>query len=165
MATDVLTRFAPRQFPAIEELEAVVDTSWRRLATVVDRLSDPLPDTLDDGGWDVRHLLSHLIGAWQRVPIHAGFFLTGAIGLPVPMQFHHSYWIPEWDTAPLVAFRLAMETAVDGNKQFLRRLEPGLLTQSRSTPLGEMTLHQFLVTSYDRHLIGMHLPQLEAFAG
>lgn len=164
MATDVLSRVVPRESSVSGELQALVDLGWRRIEAVFERLSDPLPDMVDEGGWDVRHVLSHLIGGWQRVPIHACFFLTGALGSPVPVQRHHSYWIPEWDTAPVAAFRVTMEIAVEGNKQFLQCLEPEILARSRPTPLGDMTLHEFLLTNYDRHLIGMHLPQLEAFA-
>jgi hypothetical protein len=149
--------------PAVEEVAVALERAWRRLEGVLARFADPLPTGVDAGGWDVRHLLSHLVGAWQRVPVHAGFFLGDGAAAEVPIQLHHSYWLPEWQTAPLASFVLALEAAYEGNKRLLRRLDPAALDRRRRTPLGELTLRELLLTGYDRHIAGLHVPQLEAF--
>lgn len=139
-----------------------LERSWQQTSLLLDRFSDPLPATIDAGGWDVRHLLSHLVGAWQRVPVHAAFFLTD-IDVSVPMTTDHSYWIAEWATAPVDVFAFALESAHTGNLAMVERIDAEALARSRRTPFGAMTLRQLLMLSYERHLAGDHLAQLAAF--
>lgn len=145
----------------IAAIETAMERTWAELRAVLDRFSDPLPDRVDEGGWDLRHVLSHVIGALTRIPVHAGFYLTDA---PlVPIQVHHSYWIDEWRVAPLTSFRLALEAAYAGNRALLAQLDTDALGRSRPTPFGELTLRELLMLSYERHIGGIHLPQLAAF--
>ena len=144
------------------EVLAALERGWQRTTMVLDRFSNPLPTTIDAGGWDVRHLLSHLVGAWQRVPVHVAFFL-GDEKVMVPIQADHSYWTAEWATAPVEAFAFALEAAYSGNRSMLERVDAEMLARSRRTPFGEMTLRQLLMLSYDQHLAGDHLAQLAAF--
>jgi hypothetical protein len=145
----------------IEAMLAVIDQTWVRLAPVLEQLKPVLNDGPDAGGWTPRHVLSHLVGAWQRVPVHSSFFLTTKP--EVPIVFGDSYWIPEWEHAPMEAFRAAMLAAYEGNKAFIRQLTPSDLACMSRTPLGEMTLGEFLMTCYVFHIGDMHIPQLEAF--
>jgi hypothetical protein len=154
-----------RKIPTIDEIGAAADETWHRLAAAIDRLSEDLPTEPDAGGWTVRQVLSHLIGGWQRVPMHAAFFLGSDAGTAVPIVFHDAYWISEWETAPVVAFRIAMEAAYQGTKAFLAGLDPAALSTRRQTPFGESTLGDLLLLSYTGHLDRFHLGQLEAFAG
>jgi hypothetical protein len=81
----------------------------------------------------------------------------------VPIVFGDSYWIPEWENAPLEAFALAMRAAYEGNRWFVHELAPGDLSRTAGTRFGVMTLGQFLLTSYQSHMGNFHIPQLEAF--
>jgi hypothetical protein len=153
-----------QKIPTIDEIGAAADETWHRLATALDRLPDELPTEPDAGGWTVRQVLSHLIGGWQRVPVHAAFFLGGDAGTAVPIVFHDPYWISEWETAPAIAFRIAMEAAYQGNKAFLAKLDSVALSTRRQTPFGESTLGNLLLLSYTGHLDRFHLAQLEGFA-
>jgi hypothetical protein len=145
----------------IEGILAAMEQTWTRLERVLEQFEPVLDAGPDDGGWTPRQVLSHLTGAWQRVPIHSAFFLTG--GAEVPIVFGDSYWIPEWENAPLEAFTLAMRAAYEGNRKFARDLVPGDLSRTAGTRFGVMTLGQFLMTSYESHIGNFHVPQLEAF--
>jgi hypothetical protein len=144
-----------------EALMAVVDQTWARLALVLDKLEPVLDNGPDAGGWTPRQVLSHLVGSWQRVPVHSAFFLAGRP--EVPISFGHSYWIPEWEQAPMEAFKGAMLAAYEGNRAFLRRLTSSDLASVSKTQLGAMTLGEFLMTCYVFHIGDMHGTQLEAF--
>jgi hypothetical protein len=151
-----------QQTPNLDQIAAAADQTWQRLSEIIDRLAGHLPAGADPGGWTIRQLLSHLIGSWQRVPVHAAFFLSDDV-TSVPNRIHDPYWIAEWEDAPLVAFRLAMETAYHGNKAFLAGLDPATLPIRRQTILGEFTLGDFLLLNYSEHLDRPHSGQLEAF--
>ena len=73
-------------------------------------------------------------------------------------MFGDSFWIPEWENAPLEAFTLAMRAAYEGNRQFVRDLVPLDLTRTAGTRFGVMTLSQLLMTSYESHLGNFHVP-------
>ena len=148
---------------AVPDIDAALTAARVGMSEVLARFADPLPDTVDPGGWDVRHLLSHMLGAWQRVPIHGARFLDGDPAAPVPIQEHHSYWRPEWATAKVADFERALGAAHAANLAFVEALDPELLDCQRPTPLGELSLGEFLLHGYERHLVGMHLPQLAAF--
>jgi hypothetical protein len=93
--------------------------------------------------------------------MHASFFLAGCE--EVPIQLGNDYWIAEWQTAPLEAFLLAMETAYEGSSALLRRLDAAALAIRAQTPFGEVSLGEILLTSYRGHIDRFHLPQLRAF--
>jgi hypothetical protein len=144
-----------------EEILVAMQQTWTRLERVLERFAPALDAGPDAGGWTARQLLSHLTGAWQRVPIHAAFFLAGRA--EVPIVFGDSYWIPEWEHAPLQAFTLAIRTAYEGNRWFVHGLAPLDLSRTAGTRFGAMTLGQFLLTSYQSHIGNFHIPQLEVF--
>lgn len=144
-----------------EEVLATMQQTWTRMERVLERFAPVLDAGPDAGGWTPRQLLSHLTGAWQRVPIHSAFFLADRA--EVPIVFGESYRIPEWENAPLEGFTLAMRAAYEGNQQFVRDLAPLDLSRTAGTRFGAMTLGQFLLTSYASHLGNFHVPQLEAF--
>jgi hypothetical protein len=144
-----------------EAMLSVIDQTWAQLMTVI-RQCEPVVDAGPDaGGWTLRQVLSHIIGAWQRVPIHSAFFLTGQPS--VPIVFGDCYWIPEWEHAPLEAFIQALQSTYEGNKAFIRQLIPSDLARTSRTALGEMTLGEFLMTCYVFHIGDMHTSQLEVF--
>jgi hypothetical protein len=145
----------------VDTILTAMDETWKRLDRVLSRLEPALSAGPDAGGWTVRDLLSHLVGAWQRVPVHASFFLANRP--EVPIQVGDRYWITEWQTAPLEAFILAMRTSYEGSKLFVRGLDPAALSRRAQTPFGELTLGELLVTSYRSHIGNFHIPQLEAF--
>ncbi len=159
--SDTATGSTGEQTITIETILTAMDETWGRLDRVLGRLEPVLSSGPDAGGWTVRDLLSHLVGAWQRVPVHAGFFLANRS--EVPIQLNDRYWIEEWETAPLEAFVLAMRTGCEGNKVFVRGLDPTILSRKAQTPFGEMTFGELLVTSYQSHIGNFHIPQLEAF--
>lgn len=145
----------------IEAVLTTADQTWARLLPVLEQFKPVLDDGPDAGGWTPRQVLSHVVGAWQRVPVHSAFFLTGKP--EVPIVFGDSYWIPEWEHAPMEAFRDAMQAAYEGNKVFIRQLMPSDLARMSKTHLGVMTLGEFLMTCYVFHIGDIHIPQLEAF--
>ncbi|HEU5381530.1 MAG TPA: DinB family protein [Ktedonobacteraceae bacterium] len=145
-------------------IEAVIDASdqvWARLVPVLMQFKAVLDAGPDEGGWTARQVLSHIVGAWQRVPVHTAFFLTGQPEVPIVVG--DSYWIPEWEHAPLEAFLFALQTAYEGNKAFIRQLCPSDLERTCRTPFGVMTLGEFLMTCYTFHIGDFHIPQLAAF--
>lgn len=154
---------ATSQAVTIEELIGLVEAAWARQEALVRQLGPALSGGIDPGGWTARQLLSHLIGAWQRVPVHAGFYLADDDALPVALLVSDPYWITEWQTAPLASFLLALGAAVEGNKAFLRQLDLTLLGRVRTTPFGPFSLQQLLVVSYRNHLGQFHDEQLRAF--
>jgi hypothetical protein len=145
----------------LEDIIAAMEQTWTHLERAPEQFEPLLDAGPDAGGWTPRQVLSHLTGAWQRVPIHSAFFLTGR--REVPILFGDSYWIPEWENAPLTAFILAMRAAYEGNRWFVQDLAPLDLSRSAGTRFGAMTLGQFLLTSYQSHIGNFHVPQLEAF--
>lgn len=144
-----------------EDILAAMQQTWTRLKRVLERFAPVLDAGPDAGGWTPRQLLSHLTGAGPRVPIHSAFFLAGRA--EVPIVFGESYWIPEWENAPLEAFTLAMRAAYEGNRRFVQDLAAVDLSCMAETRFGVMTLGEFLLTSYQSHLGNFHVPQLEAF--
>lgn len=145
-------------------IEAVLDASnqvWARLMPVLKQFDAVLDDGPDEGGWTPRQVLSHVVGAWQRVPVHTAFFLTGQPEVPIVVG--DSYWIPEWEHAPLESFLFALQTVYEGNKAFIRQLHPSDLSLTCRTPFGVMTLGEFLMTCYTFHIGDLHIPQLAAF--
>ena len=145
----------------IENILVAMEQTWTRIERVLEHFEPVLDSGPDAGGWTPRQVLSHLTGSWQRVPVHAAFFLAGRA--EVPIVFGDSYWIPEWENAPLEAFTLAMRATYEGNRRFVRDLAPFDLTRTAGTRFGVMTLGQLLMTSYESHLGNFHVPQLEAF--
>jgi hypothetical protein len=145
----------------IQDILVAMEQTWTRIERVLEQFEPVLDSGPDAGGWTPRQVLSHLTGSWQRVPIHAAFFLAGRA--VVPIVFGDSYWIPEWENAPLEAFTLTMHAAYEGNRWFVRDLAPLDLTRTAGTRFGVMTLGQLLLTSYESHLCNFHVPQLEAF--
>ncbi|MBL8152677.1 MAG: DinB family protein [Anaerolineae bacterium] len=145
----------------LDHLTGIIDAAWGDYQSILANLS--LDNPASTGGWTPRQVLSHVIGAWNRTPLQAGFFLAGANAVPV--LFHDPYWISEYQNAPLPAFRAALLAALEGNKAFLRSLEPADLDCTIPLPDfgGEVSLGSFLVNSYQRHITDMHMPQLRAF--
>ena len=144
-----------------EAMLAVINQTWERLAPVLEQLEPVLDAGPDAGGWTPRQVLSHIVGAWQRVPVHSAFFVAGRP--EVPIVFGDSYWIPEWEHAPMETFRFAMQTAYEGNKAFIRQLTSSDLTRTCGTRFGVMTLGEFLMTCYVFHIGDLHISQLEGF--
>jgi hypothetical protein len=153
----------PSSTPTISELRAALDRTYAQLDGVLQRMGEVLSASPDAGGWTPRQVLSHVIGALSRVPIHAGFYLVPAEPCAVPVQLHDPYWLPEWETAPLDSFALGLRAAYQGNIAMLQALDPAALDRTGETPFGTQTLGQLLMGSYRGHLIGIHLPQLEAY--
>lgn len=145
----------------LDQLTAIIDAAWTDYQPILANLS--LDNPASTGGWTPRQVLSHVIGAWNRTPLQAGFFLADASAVPV--LFHDPYWISEYQGAPLPAFRLALLAALEGNKAFLRSLQPADLDCAITSPDfgGGLPLGAFLLTSYQRHITDMHMPQLRAF--
>lgn len=152
--------------PTIEALKAACDANYAQVKSALDRLENPLSDAKDEGGWSVKQLLSHLIGAMYRVPIHASFYFAAGNGdaLPdIPIEPHNDYWINEWNDATTVNYRAALDLAYQGNLAFLSTLDPADLTRAGNTPFGEWPLGMMLQISYAGHPVGFHGEQLEAF--
>jgi hypothetical protein len=147
--------------PTLDAIREAMDEVWRHVREAAQEMRPVLDSGPDAGGWTPRQVLSHIVGAWQRVPIHASFFLAGCE--VVPIQLGDDYWIAEWQTAPLEAFLLAIETAYAGSSALLRRLDATALATRAQTPFGEVTLGDILLTSYRGHIDRFHLPQLRAF--
>jgi DinB superfamily len=149
--------------PTISELRAALDRTYAQLDGVLQRMGEVLDAGPDAGGWTPRQVLSHVIGSLWRVPVHAGFYLSPAEPSKVPIQRDDSYWMPEWETAPLDSFALGLRSAYQGNIAMLQALDPSVLDHTGETDFGALTLGQLLQRSYTRHLLGIHVPQLEAF--
>jgi hypothetical protein len=147
--------------PTLDAIREAMEEAWRHVSAVAQNMGLVLDAGPDAGGWTPRQVLSHIVGAWQRVPIHASFFLAGCE--EVPIQLGDDYWMPEWRTAPLEAFLLAIETAYEGSSALLHRLDATALAIRAQTPFGEVTLGEILLTSYHGHIDRFHLPQLRAF--
>lgn len=147
----------------VEALLAAADGTIATQRAQVARLANPLPEEADEGGWTVRQLLSHLVGAWQRVTVHSGHVIGGDGN--VPIDIGDAYWIPEWEAAPVSSFALALEAGYVGARAFLAGLDQATLDRVIGTPFGEMPFGQFLMISVSGHPAGMHGPQLEAFVG
>lgn len=145
---------------SLQEIEAAMGRAWDRIEAELLQLAPVLENgPTKDNGWSTRELLSHIVGSWQRVPLHASFFLEG---MPLAVEIDNCFWTPEWETAPLSAFRMCLQAAFDGNKALLHRLEPGDLTSEADTPFGRFALGPFLMLSYEKHMVEYHIPQLEA---
>jgi hypothetical protein len=138
---------------------SVIDQTWERLMAVLDRFEPALDAGPVAGGWTPRQVLSHIVGSWQRVPVHVAFFLAGQA--TVPIVFGDAFWIPEWEIAPIGAFKYALQVAYEGSKAFIRQLTPDDLMRTSRTPLGEMSLGEFLMTCYVFHIGDMHITQMD----
>lgn len=138
---------------------SVIDQTWERLMAALDRFEPVLDASPVADGWTPRQVLSHIVGSWQRVPVHVAFFLTGQA--TVPIVFGDAFWIPEWETAPIEAFKNALQVAYEGSKAFIRQLTPDDLQHTCRTPLGEMSLGEFLMTCYVFHIGDMHITQMD----
>jgi hypothetical protein len=158
---------AAEPLASIRDVIDAMDEAYARLAKALGRV-DTLPEDGDGGkgdgsGWGVRRVLSHIIGSWQRVPVHAAYYLAAKEGEApiVPMQVNDDYWIPEWETAPIEAFRAALRAAYLGNLHFIAELEPGALAKVGDTPFGAWNLGKLLLVSYGGHIGTVHAAQLE----
>lgn len=140
---------------------SVIDQAWEQVMTVLERFEPVLDSDPVAGGWTPRQVLSHIVGSWQRVPVHTAFFVTGQAA--VPIVFGDAFWIPEWEHAPIEAFKYALHVAYEGSKALIRQLMPDDLARTCKTPLGEMSLAEFLMTCYVFHIGDMHIPQMENF--
>jgi hypothetical protein len=148
---------------SIHDVIDAMDEAYARVAKALEG-TDTLPEEGRGGDdWGVRRVLSHIIGAWQRVPIHAAYYLAAKDGEApiVPIQLHDDYWIPEWESAPLEAFRAALRAAYLGNLHFVAELDPSALARVGDTPFGAWTLGKLLVVSYRDHIGTAHAGQLE----
>ncbi len=147
----------------IDTIVDAMDETWLRLASVMEQMDGALEVDPDPAGWDARHLLSHLVGSWQRVPVHAAYFLSENDGQEVPIRLHDNYWIPEWEDAPLESFTRAMEAGYRGTRAFVLSLEESSLSRRALTPFGETSLASLLFGSCKSHIGDFHIPQLEGF--
>jgi hypothetical protein len=157
-----------QQTPTLEAVRAACNTCREHIVNALERLSDPISDEPDAGGWSTRQLLSHLIGAFYRVPIQASFVLADADSNDVPaipITMHDAYWLQEWETAPVQTFRTALEVTYHGNLAFLRSLTSDDLALPGTTPFGDMTLGGFLMLGYVGHPVRFHGEQLESLLG
>ena len=145
----------------LQQIEEAMTHSWDRMEAILPQLGGVLDSGPNESGWTPRQLLSHLVGSWQRVPLHAAFILAR---VHVPVQVADAFWTPEWETAPLPVFRACLQAGYDANAAFVSRLEPSDLSVSGTTQFGEMTIGELLMLSYSKHFDEDHLPQLEAFA-
>ncbi|MGH2549518.1 MAG: DinB family protein [Thermomicrobiales bacterium] len=155
-----------QSLPTIEELRAACDTNYAMVRSALDRLENPLSDEKDEGGWSVKQLLSHLIGAMYRVPIHSSYYFTSGDGnaIPdIPVEAHNDYWIKEWDTATTATYLSALDLAYQGNLAFLSKLDPTDLARPGKTIFGEWPLGMLIQISYAGHPLHFHGDQLEAF--
>ena len=159
---------AAEPLASIHDVIDAMDEAYARLAKALEK-AGTLPDEAPGGGggWGVRRLLSHIIGAWQRVPVHAAYYLAAREGEApiVPIRLHDDYWIPEWRTAPLEAFRVALRAAYLGNLHFVAELDPAALAKVGDTPFGAWTLGKLLMVSYGAHIGKAHGAQLEEMLG
>ena len=146
-----------------EVIAGALDQSYAQISAPISKLSDPLSEVTDEGGWMVRQLLSHLIGALHRVPIHTGYFLSGAE--PLPLQVDSEYWISEWSTAPVQSFSLALDAAYPGVKATLPSIASEDLQRLSETPFGELPLARLLLISVNGHIARVHGEQFAAFTG
>lgn len=153
----------PSGIPAISELRSALDHAYAQLDGVLQRMGEVLSAAPDAGGWTPRQVLSHAIGSLVRTPIRAGFFLAPSEPSKVPIQTDDPFWMIEWETAPLDSFALGLRAAYHGNLALLQALDPSMLDRAGETVFGQLTLGELLKRSYTSHLIGIHLPQLEAF--
>jgi hypothetical protein len=147
--------------PTIQDILTAMDTAWEHVSAVVRQMGPMLNAGLDAEGWTPRQVLAHLIGSWQRVPVHAAFFLAGRG--TVPIQVGDAYWIAEWETGPLEAFLLAMESAYLGGRSIIGRLDATALARRAQTPFGQTSLRELLLGSYRGHIDCFHVPQVQAF--
>jgi hypothetical protein len=72
--------------PALDAIREAMDEAWRHIRVVVQEMGPVLDAGPDAGGWTPRQVLSHIVGAWQRVPIHASFFLAGRREVPIQLS-------------------------------------------------------------------------------
>lgn len=152
--------------PTIEGLKAACEANYALVKSALDRLENPLSDKKDEGGWSVKQLLSHLIGAMYRVPIHASFYFAAGNGdvVPdIPIEPHNDYWITEWNNATTANYQAALDLAYQGNLAFLAKLDSADLTRPGKTIFGEWPLGMMLQISYAGHPQSFHGAQLEAF--
>lgn len=152
--------------PTVADLRAACDANYAQVRSALDRLDNPLSETKDEGGWSVKQLLSHLIGAMYRVPIHASFyFVPGSEDVipDIPIEAHNDYWMSEWNNATTANFRAALDLAYQGNLAFLSTLDPADLSRAGNTLFGVWPLGLMLQISYAGHPLNFHGEQLEAF--
>ena len=154
---------AAEPLASIRDVIDAMDEAYARLAKALGQVSTLPEERQSEDGWGVRRLLSHIIGAWQRVPIHAAYYLAAKEGEApiVPIQVDDDYWIPEWETAPIEAFRAALRAAYLGNLHFMAELDPAALAKVGDTPFGAWTLGKLLMVSYGGHIGKAHAAQLE----
>ena len=150
--------------PTVKQIIEAVDDAYSRLNILLSSSGFDLDAPVQEGEWSRRRLLSHIIGAWQRVPVHAAFYLSTphSPDIYVPIQLHDDYWISEWETAPLEAFRAAIRAAYLGSLHFVAELDPTLLTRTAHTPFGVWTLADLLMVSYESHINQAHITQLDS---
>jgi hypothetical protein len=158
---------AAEPLASIHDVIDAMDEAYARLAKALEKAGPVAEDRPGGEGWGVRRLLSHVIGAWQRVPVHAAYYLAAEEGQApiVPIRLHDDYWIAEWETAPIEVFRAALRAAYLGNLHFVAELDPAALARVGDTPFGAWTLGKLLMVSYGSHIGRAHAAQLEALLG
>jgi hypothetical protein len=154
---------AAEPLATVRDVIDAMDEAYARLAKTLEKVIAMPEEENGNDGWGVRRVLSHIIGAWQRVPVHAAYYLSAREGEApiVPVQVNDDYWIREWETAPIEAFRTALRAAYLGNLHFVAELEPGALAKVGDTPFGAWNLGKLLMVSYGGHIGTAHAAQLE----
>ena len=146
-----------------DSLIAILDNLKAEFSAVIDQL-DPNSPTPAIGEWNVRQVLSHIIGSLNRTPIHVGYYLANASY--VPITFSDPYWIEAWYDAPIQAFKAAFEAAIEGNKTLVSSLPSDVFWRTLPvTGFGDLPLGAFLAVNYNGHVRDQHLHQLRAFIG
>ena len=144
-----------------ESLIAILDNLKADYLAVIDQLDLNTPMSTA-GDWNVRQILSHIIGSLNRVPIHTGYYLANVS--PIPITFSDPYWIEAWYDAPIQGFKAAFEAAIEGNKALVRSLPSDVFWRVLPvTSFGELPLAAFLMVNYNGYIRGQHLHQLRAF--
>ncbi|HEY3413340.1 MAG TPA: hypothetical protein VGM51_09840 [Armatimonadota bacterium] len=111
--------------PTLPEIETAMNSAWKKMEAILPRVGPVLDSGPNASGWTPRELLSHMVGAWQRVPMHTAFFRDS---VDVPVQVADPCWTPEWATAPISAFQACLEAGYDLNKAFLSRVKESELS-------------------------------------
>ena len=71
--------------PTLDAIREAMDEAWRHVRAVVQEMGPVLDAGPDAGGWTPRQVLSHIVGAWRRVPIDASSFLAGYEVVPLQL--------------------------------------------------------------------------------
>ncbi|GAB4552962.1 MAG: hypothetical protein OHK0023_21510 [Anaerolineae bacterium] len=145
---------------SIDALLNLVDTIQSSFSSLLEGLEPKnLQTDSAEGGWDIPHIMSHVIGSLNDM-----VSMMQAVSLGIT-SFNlipgNTFWREEFAQADAQLFMRELELAVSRNKEALARFDPVHFQVQVHLPFGHFLFGDMMMFNYGKHILGDHLNQLK----